>query len=349
MRWITAYALAILACLAVAWPPRVRIEAPRTGIPCAGILQAATSLPGLLPPHLAPQGPSIWRFNRVLFEGPPAPLRPAGRFRLVHIADLAPKGKEDLLDLFLEDMVAVKPDAVLVTGDLAYDESPRWYDRIVGFLQTLEARGIRVAVVPGNHERKGWTEYLRHFGPLVNHRLDLGPLRILSLDSAHGRDRLTPSQVQWLESELRSSAGRIPILQLHHPVFSAGPAVHGEAGGSGGSLHGFQRKVIRLCEEWGVAAVLSGHWHADAVFDSEGRLRDDQAEFPGTKFIVTTAQGNEARRVTRWPKVGHGFRVLDFDQCRLVRYTHGLTPSGAPQPIASTPLGKGAEVPEFPR
>ncbi len=359
--WILPYGLALLSLVAMGWPPAARVDRPRFGLPVAGHeagrsrLQATTTLPWVLPSEIRGSwvrtlgGTPSWKGNRLAVEVPsPTPVR-RDRFRIVQVADVAPPGREALMGQFLREMEILKPDAVLVSGDLAYAETPAWYAYVQGWVRSIEVLGIPVVLVPGNHERKGWPEYLRHFGSTTSHRVDLGPLRIISLDSAHGRDQLTPSQWLWLRSELADTGGRTPILQLHHPVFPAGSATQGEAGGSGGSLHGFQKQLVRLCVEKKVAAVLSGHWHSDAVFDSTGRLRDDTAEFEGPKFIVTTALGNELRRVTRWPESYYGYRILDFEGGRLVRYTHGSDPDGRPRPIASTPLGLPPGLREFPR
>lgn len=361
-RWTLAGILSVASLLAIGWPPRARVDRPRTGLPLADSagsprrLEATASLPFLLPGEVRsawaarPGAQVAWDWNRLtvtLPEERPKPLK--GRLRLVFAADLAPPHRAALLDQFVLAMKALKPDAVLLGGDLTYQESEAWYAQVRSRIRRLELAGIPVVVAPGNHERKGWPLFLRHFGHRPTHRVDLGGLAILTLDSGHGRDQLTPSQFAWLRGQLDDLGGRSAVIQLHHPVFPAGTAIHGEAGGSGGSLHGFQRAFVRLCTDRKVAAVLSGHWHSDAVFDAEGRLRDDAAEFPGTRFIVTTALGNELRQVTRWPLVRYGYRVLEFEDGRLTRYTHGSDAQGRPNPVQSTPLGLPAGLREFPR
>jgi 3',5'-cyclic AMP phosphodiesterase CpdA len=169
--------------------------------------------------------------------------------------------------------------------------------------------------------------------------VDLGPFAILSLDSAHGRDRLTPSQFHWFRDQLDSLKGRVPLVQLHHPIFPPGEAILGDGEKSGGPLFGYRDAFVRLCLERQVPIVLTGHWHQDAVFDAMGRFRDDTADFPGTKFVVTTALGDALRRVTRWPQRYHGYRILVFEQGRLVKYTQDLPGQPSPTPIASTPAG----------
>lgn len=306
LRWTGAWALGMAAFGAVLSLGRVQPARPRLGLP-----------PQQVPIQTDAQG----------------------RFRIVHAADFPSLGKEPMLRQFVDEMAVVKPVAVLATGDIAYDTSEAWLDFIESQFQRLEAMGIRVIVVPGNHERKGWAPWLRRFGTTLDHRVDLGPVTVLSLDSAHGRDRMTPSQFQWFKGQLEATKGRTVLVQVHHPIFPPGSAIVGDGDGTGGTLRGFQKRFVDLCKQQGVAMVLSGHWHADSVWDAEGNYRDDRSDFPGPKFVVTTALGDSTRRVTRWPHQYFGYRILEFEGGRLLNYTQDLGGKGALQVIASTPLG----------
>lgn len=361
-RWLLSFLLAALSLLAVGWPPRFRVDSPRTGRPLSHSpaapvrMEATTSLPFVLPAEARkawlehPDARVSWRLNRVTVDISPRDLpKNPGRIRLVFAADLAPPSRAALLDQFVMEMEKLHPDAVLLGGDLTYEESETWYAAVEQRVHHLERLGIPVIVAAGNHERKGWYLFQRHFGHVPTHRVDLDDIAILTLDSGHGRDQLTPSQLAWLEEQLRNLGGRSAVIQLHHPVWPAGKAIHGEAGGSGGSLMGFQKAFVALCRKHSVAAVLSGHWHSDAVFDDTGNLRDDTPDFPGTRYIVTTALGNQLRRITRWPHTYYGYRILDFEHGKLVRYTHDLNGDGSPDPIASTPLSLPPGLKEFPR
>lgn len=347
-----AILLSLAALLAVGWPPRARVDRPALGLPVegpAGTLEATLSLPFCVPEDLRQRmiadgvGDLGWTFQgfraRRLKPAPSLqPKDPSGRWKVVHIADLPPPGREELLKAFLVRMAEVQPDLILASGDLGYGDTPEDWDRIATFFGDLERMGIPMVSCPGNHERKSWIQYLRHFGPTTWHRLDLGPFTILSLDSEHGRDQFTPAQFKWFKEALHDAEGRTLLVQLHHPLFKSEAGGQGEAKGSGGILGARRVEFIRLCAQAKVAAVLSGHWHSDAVFDAEGRLRDDTWDFPGTKFIVTTTLGNETRRVTRWPKSYVGYRVLTFKDGVLERYTADLDGDGQPDPIASEPL-----------
>lgn len=345
--------ITLAALLAVGWPPRARIDRPLIGLPLMspqGPMEIALSLPFVVPENLQKKMKSegftdiTWTLSglkaRSTTESKSVvkPRDPSGRWKVVHIADLPPPGREDLLKLFVTRMSEVKPDLILATGDLGYGDTAADFDRITAFFKDLELQGAVVVACPGNHERKAWIQYLRHFGPDTWHRVEFGPFTILSLDSEHGRDQFTPAQFAWFKREIEKTRGRMVLVQVHHPVFPSETATSGEAKGSGGILGVKRVEFIRLCQQEGVAAVLSGHWHSDAVFDVKGRLRDDTCNFGGTKFIVTTTLGNEIRRVTRWPKSYFGYRVLTFQDGALLSYTADLDGDGKPDPIASEPL-----------
>lgn len=378
--WGTLFALCVLILAAAGWPLRVRLDRPRLGVPAVQepgttlSIHLRTSLPWLAPElTLSLEGADgvpvalgpfqrHWRGNLLRLEArlPDVPdgayalrlhtahqdvVKPDAvflrrgwprNFFLVQAGDFPPPGKEALMPQFIEEMNLIQPAAVLASGDISYDVRPQWYAFLLNQLSQLEMPFI---AAPGNHERKGWATYLTAFGP-GQHRVDLGPLAVFSLDSAHGRDQFTPSEFHWLKRELDHLNGQVPILQLHHPIFPPGAAIKGEAGGSGGSLHGFQAAFLDLCKAKQVPVVLSGHWHSDAIFDATGALRDDRADFPGTHFDVVTALGNELRQVTRWPHQYHGYRILAFEGGRLVSDTYDLAGTGRPDPVASVPLGK---------
>lgn len=296
---------------------------------------AAAAL-GLVAIRPAPRAES----HAFVSRGAQHPRDPKGRLRLVHIADLPPLGAENLMEQFLSEMARLRPDAILVGGDVVYGETPAAYDAMADYLRRLEDLGIQVIVAPGNHERKAWPEYLRHFGTQTGGRTDLGSVSVIRLDSGHGRDQLTPSQFRSFQAALEGLEGRTPIVLLHHPLFKAPSNLGGEAGGSGGILHGFREPFIELCRSKGVALVLSGHWHCDAVFDAQGHSRTDGPDLPGPLFVVTTSLGNELREVVPGVKLFHGYRVLEFEGGRLRRYTEDLDGDGRPDPVVSRPLGR---------
>jgi len=378
--WSGILLLSAVLIIAAGLPLKVRLDRPRLGTPTVQGPNSAlevylrTSLPWIAPAlemSLCDEAgrafplpaPSRWWRGNILCLTCRVPDLPDGKYDLrirtsrqdlhqqgavfvrkafprnffiVQAGDFPPPGKEDLMPQFIEEMNLLQPAAVLASGDISYDVREQWYAFL---LENLSRLDMPFLAAPGNHERKGWAAYLRAFGPGPQ-RVDVGPLAVLSLDSVHGRDQFTPSEFTWLRRQMDNLNGLTPIIQLHHPVMAPGAAIHGEAGGSGGSLHGYREAFMELCRTRNVPLVLSGHWHSDAIFDQKGDLRDDTANFPGTHYAVVTALGNELRRVTRWPHQYHGYRIIRFDGGRFISETYDLAGTGRPNPIASVPLGR---------
>lgn len=310
--------------------PRVELLRPRFGLP------TFAKRGEVVKPEVRRLNP--WAQAPAASEVHPEPF-PGRPLRVVHVADLPSIDDTARLDQWVLEMRLVAPDLILATGDISYVETQAWYDRLKA---AFDATGVPVVAVTGNHERKDRPLWIRNYGPVGNHRVDVGPLAILSLDTAHGRDAFTPSQMQWLEGALASAklAGKTILIQAHHPIFPAGRDGKGEGHGSGGDLKIFKRRFLALCRQYQVAAVLSGHWHQDAVFDLEGRFREDTPDFPGTKFITTTSLGGASRLVTTWSVRQEGWRMLTFQDGQLVSYTHDPELKGRRMPVWSQPLGR---------
>jgi 3',5'-cyclic AMP phosphodiesterase CpdA len=121
-----------------------------------------------------------------------------------------------------------RPDAVICTGDLVNQGSPREYARLLQLLRPLPMPWF---VLPGNHDHRdhlraalGGVGYLPRRGQL-HYEVPLGPLRLIALDThvpgAPG-GRLGARQLRWLDGRLARSAGRPTVLAMHHPPFQTG-------------------------------------------------------------------------------------------------------------------------------
>ncbi len=57
-----------------------------------------------------------------------------------------------IVDAFTEEVIREQPDLLLLAGDLSLDGELRSHEEFAGYLERIEAEGIPVAVVPGNHD-----------------------------------------------------------------------------------------------------------------------------------------------------------------------------------------------------
>ena len=253
---------------------------------------------------------------------------------LVQLADLPeffPDGSGTRrMDALVDEINLVAPDLVVISGDVAYGGSMDRYERLMAALERFDAP---VVVVIGNHEYQGLAGFMTHLR-VVSHVVDAGPLRIVSANSAHGRDQFTATQLDWIAEALEGAGKRTPIVQLHHPLFE-------------GRRVGARRGAfVELCREGRVPIVLSGHWHADRVFDASGQDRRDRSDFDGPIFSVATAAGAMLHPERSSGGDYHGYRVIRLARERphgryAVRsFTYDLDDDGTPDASASHPAGK---------
>ena len=165
-----------------------------------------------------------------------------------------------------------RPDAVLVTGDLADHGADAEYDYVREVVQRLE---VPVYVLPGNHDDR---EALRRCFGLggdpaapVLYAADLGPLRLVALDSTRpGEDRgeLDDQRLAWLDAELAAAPERITLLAMHHP-----PLVTGSPAWEAIDLPGSDRAALGAVLERHpqVRLVVGGHLHQTIAAELAGR------------------------------------------------------------------------------
>jgi 3',5'-cyclic-AMP phosphodiesterase len=165
-----------------------------------------------------------------------------------------------------------RPDALLVSGDLTQNGTAEEYARVRELLAPL---GLTPHVLPGNHDRRG--PLREAFGlpgigeEPVSHAVDLGPLRLVCLDSTiPGSDAgsLDGGRAEWLDAALAAEREKPTVLALHHPPFAT-------------EMPGFDRIGLApegraaLAEVLGrhpqVVGIVAGHVHRTLVAEVAGR------------------------------------------------------------------------------
>jgi len=134
---------------------------------------------------------------------------------------------ESHLRQLLDELMASegRPEAIVVTGDLADRGEPDAYDRLRRMVEPVAAHlGAQVIWVMGNHDdRAAFRESLfAEPGSTrpVDRVYDVNGLRIITLDSTvpgHHYGEVTDAQLDWLAEELSVSAPHGTILAMHHP------------------------------------------------------------------------------------------------------------------------------------
>ncbi|MEM1313910.1 MAG: metallophosphoesterase [Pseudomonadota bacterium] len=136
--------------------------------------------------------------------------------------------RPEVAEALREDLLAARPDAVAVGGDLVNFSLEREFEGARHWLERLGPPD-RVLLVPGNHEAlsPGWAERMaRHWGPYapeLPRRVRLGDAALILVSTAcvtppffaGGRlDR--QERATALIAEARAE-GRVPVVLMHHP------------------------------------------------------------------------------------------------------------------------------------
>lgn len=156
----------------------------------------------------------------------------------------------------------MRPDAVLVTGDLADTGTA---DEYTLFRELTGPLPMPVYVVPGNHDDR--EVMLEVFGvqgtsPLpgfMQYALDIGPLRLIALDThvpGQGGGQLDQVRLNWLDERLTEAPTRPTLIFMHHPPLPSGLSVMDRIG-----LEGADALQDLLWRHPQVERVLAGHTH----------------------------------------------------------------------------------------
>ena len=165
-----------------------------------------------------------------------------------------------------------QPDAVLVTGDLADHAADEEYELLRELLAPLDAP---LYVLPGNHDDRGAVS--RHFGlpggdgEPVQYSVDLGPLRLVALDTTiPGADSgsLDGGRLEWLDSELAAASGQLTLVAMHHPPIPTGIPVWDDIG-----LAPADRRALGevIAQHPQVRRLVGGHVHRAIEGELAGR------------------------------------------------------------------------------
>lgn len=165
---------------------------------------------------------------------------------------------------------SLRPEAVIVTGDLTDKGEPEAYRQLRKAAEDFaDDIGAALIWVVGNHDdRSNVRTLLLDEAPSeapLDRKYHLGGLRLLVLDSTvpgfhHGE--LRDDQLRWLAEELKEPAPDGTVLALHHPPI---PCIQDLAVLT--ELRN-QEALARVIQDTDVVAILAGHLHfpASAIF-----------------------------------------------------------------------------------
>lgn len=198
---------------------------------------------------------------------------------------------------FVDDMIKLKPDAVVVTGDLTLNGEEASHEELRDLLGKLKDIGIEVYVMTGNHdvnmtayrytndgveevpsfESQRFEDHWWDFGygnALSQDRWSNSYIAklnektwLLTVDSNTGsKGTIRKSTLDWMDENLAKAKqeGIRVISATHQNLF-----VHNENFVWGYQLNN-AAALIELYEKYGVEVNLSGHLHVQTIVESNG-------------------------------------------------------------------------------
>lgn len=160
----------------------------------------------------------------------------------------------------------VKPEAVIITGDLVNDAQDLRQKYV--YTNNIESinRNIPVYALPGNHDMRPWTksnhEMFVDFNGYDRFSFKLNDCAFIGFDSCCIKDGIEDQeadQLIWLVEELKAAQGsRYIFLFTHCPIFR-------ESIDEKEDYFNFSKpkreEYLELFQKFGVSAVFAGHTH----------------------------------------------------------------------------------------
>ena len=216
-----------------------------------------------------------------------------------------------------------RPELVVISGDFTQRARVRQYEEACAFVDRIEAIGLPVLAVPGNHDVPLYDIARRFMRPLHRYKRfiedDLCPffenerLAVLGINTARSftiKDgSISYEQMARIRQAFRDVPdGRTRILVTHHPLFAM-PI--GEEGALTKVVNRDSDAVAAVAEA-GVHLLLAGHFHRSYSMSAR-----DMVEKAGSALVIqagtatsTRLRGDEQQSFN-WIDVGEGAVELE--------------------------------------
>lgn len=189
--------------------------------------------------------------------------------RIAHLSDLH-FGREDppVVEALLDDLAALRPTVVAVSGDLTQRARPAQFRAARAFLDRIAAPRV---VVPGNHDVPLYDVARRFLAPLARYTRivtpDLAPvyedeaLVLAGVSTARSltwkEGRISVAQIEALRRRFCADGARLHVLVAHHPFAAPGDRPRANVAGR-------SARALRALAGCGLDLLLTGHLHVGA-------------------------------------------------------------------------------------
>jgi 3',5'-cyclic AMP phosphodiesterase CpdA len=237
---------------------------------------------------------------------------------VVHLSDLHFGRVDDALPAPLREAVhGLRPDLVVVSGDLTQRARRRQFARAAAFLDTLPGPQL---VVPGNHDVPLYDVVRRFAAPLARFRrhIEADPfpayldeeIAVVGINTARSLTfkggRVNAAQVAEVERRFRGLPEPVTRIVVSHHPFDL------PEGADAGDLVGRAGMAMQAFAGCGVDVFLSGHLHATRAGSTARRYRiEGYAALVVQAGTATSTRGRGEANAFNALRIGRRSLVLE--------------------------------------
>ena len=166
--------------------------------------------------------------------------------------------------------LSIKPDAMIITGDLVDDGQIESYAYLKELLREFD---LPIYVIPGNHDHRerlkdACADFIGNKGAenfeFIQYAVNIGCMRLVALDSLEEMQSygvLCEKRLQWLTNTLAEEPNMPTIIAMHHPPFKTGMRFMDDMR----LLHGAEQLESIISANKQVKRLICGHQHRASV------------------------------------------------------------------------------------
>lgn len=249
---------------------------------------------------------------------------------------------EELLAGLYQEILAQKPDALVVSGDLTLNGEKASHTALAAWFASVEEAGVPVWIIPGNHDINSsapmgfsgdsayqtdgvtpeefaeiYADFMETDAPAgFSYTVALGDSLLLAMidesqyiPRAESGGNFTNQHSDWLTGVLKAAGDAEVVTVTHHSLLS-----HAKSAGNALRMGGYA-KLETLCVRYGVHLNLSGHLHVQHI-----ARENDLADAALGAFCI-------------WP---HRYAMVSFDGSLLTYEAKSLDDAYLPEGFSET-------------
>ena len=193
--------------------------------------------------------------------------------RIAHLSDIHFGANDpEIVSATLAWLDDHRPDLVVISGDLTQRAREKQFAAAADYIGKMEAMGLQVLVVPGNHDVPLYDVFRRFLAPLERYKRHIGQelcpffenddVAVLGINTARSLTfsdgRVNREQMDMIRTRFADVAERkTRILVTHHPIFRIPLGEGGELAEAAGR----HQDAVKAMTDAGVHIALAGHYH----------------------------------------------------------------------------------------